>query len=99
MPLPLLSADSTLPTPQVSEGTGFVKCILPRPVANQVITKSKDLDIIESLLITHDAISTQDVMTYLKTSRSSANRLLRKLTIEGFLQKIGKGAATRYKPL
>jgi len=88
-------AKRRLPTPLVSEGAGFVKCILPRPSVNQ--TTNKDRDALTPLFMIKDAISTQEVMSYLNISRSSANRLLRKMTNEGFLQKIGKGAATRYR--
>lgn len=87
-----------LTPPLIIEGHGFVKCILSRPSPNQSEPNS-DIDHHEMLMrlfYTGDEICISDVMMHLKISRSTAYRLLSKLTKNGKLQRIGKGAAARY---
>ena len=44
-----------------------------------------------------DEIRISDVMTHLSISRSTAHRLLNELVENGSLQRIGEGAAARYR--
>lgn len=90
-------AQSKLPTPLISEGAGFVKCILPRAQAQRDKSDDASFNKVESLLLTKETIKVQDVIAYLGISRASASRLLTSLMKQGYLQRVGKGPATRYK--
>lgn len=92
-------AKRELPCPVINEGTGYIKCILPRPTPKTIMTQHSDSSRIEQLLITKNTIKAQDVMKHLNSSKATATRLLTKLTKEGVLEKIGKGPATHYKKL
>lgn len=89
-------ASYKLPTPIVSEGVGFVKCILPRPVQGVDMNKDEHLAQIFQLFLSQRAIQTSDVMQHLEVSRATAVRILAKYTELGYLKKQGKGAATSY---
>ena len=82
----------------IIEGHGFVKCILPRPSVNepkQLQVKGQQEMVMQLFYLT-DEIRISDVITHLKISRSSANRILNALVKKEKLQRIGQGAATRY---
>lgn len=85
-----------LPKPIVTEGVGFVKCILPRPLPKDQKVLTDETDLILQLLLTKQSIKSSDLITHLGVSRATATRLLSKLSTEGILEKIGKGSATRY---
>ncbi len=87
-----------LKSPVIIEGHGFVKCILPRPSANepkqaQVIGRQ---EMVMQLFYLSDEIRISDVMTHLKISRSTASRILNELVKKEKLQRVGEGAAARY---
>jgi ATP-dependent DNA helicase RecG len=87
-----------LKLPVIIEGHGFVKCILPRPSANepkqaQVIGRQ---EMVMQLFYLSDEIRISDVMTHLKISRSTASRILNELVKKEKLQRVGEGAAARY---
>lgn len=86
-----------LPSPIITEGTGFVKCTLPRPRVEQQNISNHTNDKIFELMTTKSEIQTQDVASYMSISRATANRVLKKLTEQGLLERIGKGPATRYR--
>lgn len=87
-----------LKLPVIIEGHGFVKCILPRPSANepkhaQVIGRQ---EMVMQLFYLSDEIRISDVMTHLKISRSTAGRILNELMKKEKLQRVGEGASARY---
>ena len=87
-----------LKLPTIIEGHGFVKCILPRPSVHepkqaQVMGRQ---EMVLQLFYLGDEIRISDVMTHLKISRSTANRILNELVKKERLQRVGEGAATRY---
>jgi predicted HTH transcriptional regulator len=82
-----------LPSPTVIEGTGFIKCILPRPGITSETFKEQSL---LHLFYKQPEITIQDAMKYLETSKATASRELKKLTDQGVLKKIGKGPSSRY---
>lgn len=86
-----------LPKPIISEGIGFVKCILPRPGPRALFIKEAEEERILHLFLKQDEIKPQDVMDFLSVSRATASRLLSKLVEEGLLEKLGKGPTTRYQ--
>ena len=83
-----------LPPPTIYEGTGFVKCILPRPMRGY--TSNKETPSLLQLFYIKPEITTQDVMSFLSTSRATAQRLLKEFTEEGLIKKLGKGPSSRY---
>lgn len=82
-----------LPRPIVVEGTGFIKCILPRPGISPTPAIKKTLF---QLFYTKQEVMIQDAMKFLEASRATASRELRKLVDEGLIEKIGKGPNSRY---
>lgn len=85
-----------LPEPQIIEGAGFVKCILPRALTISKNTQSKiDVDVLD-LLNMQESISAKEVTQKLSVSKATATRMLAKLIAEKSIKKIGKGPATRY---
>ncbi len=89
-------AERKLPIPVITEGTGFVKCILPR---KPKVEQSENLEysqMVNALFFTKGEIRVSDVMEHLNVSRSTAGRILTKLTKDGQLNKIGHGSASRY---
>ncbi len=87
---------SIYPSIIITEGVGFVKCVLPREPVGKVFENFEYVDIINTLLFTKEEIKVSDVMDYLNVSRSTSGRILTKFMNDGYLKKIGKGSATRY---
>jgi ATP-dependent DNA helicase RecG len=85
-----------LDLPQVLEGNGFVKCILPRPGLKLRRAVSDSTDQIHRLLQIIDEITVTDVMKELAVSKATATRILKQLVDEGTLIRLGKGPSTRY---
>lgn len=83
-----------LPEPQVIEGTGYIKCILPRQ--NKTI-RYDDQDDILRLFYSANDISTKEITAALGISRQTAARRLSELVKQGILEMIGKGPAVRYR--
>lgn len=90
-----------LPAPQVLEGNGFVKCILPRPHQNtQALFQLEDREAkILRLLQVKPEITVHDVVMQCTVSRQTAVRILAKLIAQKRIKKINRGKATRYQRL
>ena len=92
--------DSHLPTPEVIEGSGFVKCILPRPGPDahlqEVGTLQREAEILR-LLSQHVEVSITDIEKTLSISKPTAIRTLNKLIAEGQIIRVGRGPTTRYQ--
>lgn len=52
---------------------------------------------INTMLLTMNETKASDVMAYLNVSRSTAGRILTKLSKKGYLKKVGNGSATAYR--
>ncbi len=86
-----------LPTPQIIEGNGFVKAILPRPGTKRISHKKIDPFIeLNRLFHIADEISVGDIMKELEVSKATATRVVSSLLEEGKVLRIGKGSSTRY---
>jgi len=88
-----------LPEPTVIEGTGFVKCILPRPgaqVGREARAESRE-DKVLRLFTTSLEIEARYVEKTLAVSKPTAIRILNALISQGAIERIGKGSATRYR--
>lgn len=86
-------AARNLKPPKVMEGENFIKCILSRELKDK---KEEEIFSILDLFHTLQQITIVDVMHYLKTSRTTAGRLLSNLVEEGSIKKAGKGRGTYY---
>jgi len=84
-------------SPQVIEGTNFVKCILPRVHSNSAQEGIDEL--ILHLFKISDEISRSDIIRQLNIPRTSVGRVLNKLIEEGKLVRYGKGPTTKYRRL
>lgn len=80
-----------LKPPKLLEGENFIKCILPRELAD----KEEDSSILD-LFYTLSQINISDVMHHLKTSRTTAGRVLSELVSQGKIKQRGKGRGTYY---
>ncbi len=91
--------DYGLPSPQVINGSEFVKCILQRPMPQKTYTPVTEShsDKIIRLFDSVSKIGVQDVIQYCHVSRQTASRILQQLVETGLIERIGKGPATRYK--
>lgn len=84
-----------LQRPQIAEGNGFVKCVLPRKKGRE---KSRGIsEEIRSLFRVADEISVGDVIRELHLSRATASRRLRELVDKGMLNRVGRGRGSRYR--
>ncbi len=87
-----------LHSPQVIEGENFIKCILPRPsFSSQFNQKDTETKKILALFEISNEIAISSIMKDLNTSRATTGRYLAQLVKQGYIQKIGKGKATRYR--
>jgi len=84
-----------LQPPKIFEGTNFVKAILPREKA--IISHEKDEEVILSLFHVGSEISRSDIVERLQIPKTTAGRLLNKMTDEGKLLRQGKGRGTTYR--
>lgn len=92
--------EENLPTPVVTEGAGFIKCILPRrALKSRLQTSDVPEQQVMKLLLIGNEIQAADVIRELSISRATATRLLRKMVEQGLLTKTGTGSATKYKKL
>jgi ATP-dependent DNA helicase RecG len=91
-----LFRDAHLVAPAVSEGSGYVKCILPRkkssPEKAPVLPHERALQFIKS----RGAVSIRDLSQELQVSRASAGRILRDLVDQNKIGTQGRGPSTRY---
>ncbi|MCS5707671.1 putative DNA binding domain-containing protein [Candidatus Berkiella cookevillensis] len=93
-----LYREHQLPTPTVIEGTGYVKCILPRPVLQRpLIQLTEHEEKILELFDVHEEISPQLVNKILCVSRQTTARILSSLVKKGLIRRYGAGKSTRYR--
>jgi ATP-dependent DNA helicase RecG len=91
-----------LKAPEILEGEGFIKCILPRRTPENLVVRSQseqlptDLSDILHFFDTATEISVADIIKTLHFTRPTATRKLAELTRKGLLEKIGKGRGVRY---
>lgn len=85
-----------LPPPQIIEGNGFVKVILPRPGLKVSRKEMGVLDEPSRLFHIVDEISVGDIVKELHVSKATATRMVTRWLEEGKVIRIGKGSATRY---
>jgi len=89
-----------LPTPEVVEGTNYIKCILPRPSARVPILKEQgeqdELQSIVNLFTVTPQLSIGKIAENMHMSRATIGRRLTQLIKKGVLAKRGKGRGTRY---
>ncbi len=91
-----------LRAPDIIEGENFIKCILPRRTADNVLVAPgtdaipNDLRSIIDLFLTTTEITVSDVIQMFHLSRPTATRKLSKLIELGLIQKIGRGRGVRY---
>ena len=84
--------------PEVIEGDGFVKCILPRPSFGEdnVIEDQEAKTILALFEITAE-VAISDVISLLHISRATAGRRLNGLINKGLIEQLGRGKGTRYR--
>ena len=86
--------------PEVIEGEGFVKCILPRPSFGKgAASEDKEAKKILALFEISEEIAISDVMKALHISRPTAGRRLVELINKDQIEQVGKGKGTRYRKL
>ena len=89
-----------LPEPTIIEGSGFVKCILPRPGKSKVFVPQQQPETeLMRLFLVAEEIGVQDVISHFSVSRQTASRLLSKCVKLGLIHRTGKGARTCYVKL
>ncbi|MBA3238286.1 MAG: putative DNA binding domain-containing protein [Parachlamydiaceae bacterium] len=87
-----------LAKPEVIEGDGFVKCILPRPSFGQTEIKDDgEMKAILGLFELSGEVAISDVMQALQFSRPTAGRRLTELIQRGLIEQVGRGKGTRYR--
>jgi ATP-dependent DNA helicase RecG len=86
--------------PEVIEGEGFVKCILPRPsFGGGSVGEDKETQAILALFEVSAEIAISDVINTLHISRPTAGRRLNELINKGIIEQVGIGKGTRYRKL
>jgi predicted HTH transcriptional regulator len=90
-----------LPSPQIIEGTSFVKCILPGNTPETTLLRQKKdlptpLQEIYDLFGAAGEVTVAQVMASLNLPRSTAGRHLAALAQAGLIIKKGAGRAARY---
>lgn len=87
-----------LPEPNVQSGSGFVKCILPRPYRqNYRAPLFNDEQRILQLFEASVELSAAEIIQLTQIPRSSLARKLKALVDKKVLEVIGQGKATRYR--
>ncbi len=86
-----------LPKPDIIEGPGFIKCILPRADLHHTPILEDDQTKIIRLLYTTNEITASIVAKELGISRQTAGRKLSVLVKAGQLISIGNGPAVKYQ--
>lgn len=86
--------EEKLQTPQIQEGTNFIKVILPRVKAVHLEGREEN-EVLDLFQIGRE-ISRSDIVKHLKIPKTTAGRLLNRLTLEGKLIRSGKGRNTTY---
>ncbi len=88
--------NQNLPSPTVLEGTGFVKCILPRATLQTAEKTTQEEDIMH-LFYKTDEINSQMIAEALGISRQTVARRLSQLISNGKIERLGQGPTTRYR--
>jgi ATP-dependent DNA helicase RecG len=93
-----LCRENQLPIPRVIEGTGYVKCILPRPTVQfpQYSLTEQEKKVID-LFDTQEEISSKLINITLNVSRQTVTRILSSLVNKGLLVRQGSGKNMRYR--
>jgi len=87
-----------LPSPKIIEGTGFIKCILPRSDRQGRAYQAKENDDeILDLFYANPEMNVREIIKILPISRQTAARRLSELVRVGKIKRIGKGPAVRYR--
>jgi ATP-dependent DNA helicase RecG len=87
-----------LDTPQVIEGIGFIKCILPRASRRKNLLEVDDIQgQIMNLFYVSNEVTAQEVAKEINVSRQTAARQLAELIKAGKIKRIGRGPAVKYK--
>ena len=87
-----------MPVPKVIEGSGYVKCILPRPTMKKMTYQlTNHEETIMHLLDLHEEVSPEIITQTLLMSRQTTTRLLSSLIQKGLLIREGLGKKTVYK--
>ena len=86
-------ADRNLKEPLIIEGENFIKCVLPREIAE---TRENDRDSILDLFNNATKITISDVIQNIRVSRTTAGRRLEQLVQLGKIEKVGKGRGSSY---
>lgn len=81
-------------SPQVIEGTNYIKCILPRLKSSDRVDDSRR--ILDFIKINGSA-KRSDIIKQLNISRATVGRILMNLVNDKKILREGKGAGTRYK--
>lgn len=84
-----------LATPDVIEGTNFIKCILYRE--RKVTEMNDDHARVLKLLQQFDEITRSDIVTRLNIPKTTAGRILSALVSTGEVVRFGGGRSTRYR--
>jgi len=83
-------------SPELVEGTNFIKCILPR-IKVQKGDVSDNASMILHLIKIRDEIRIADAIKYCHISRATAGRMLSALVSDGKIKRIGKGSSVKYR--
>jgi len=88
--------------PEVIEGVGFIKCILPRGIPENMIKRSSKQELklehqhILRLFDNITEVAAADIIKAIGLTRQTATRRLTELVKTGYLKQIGKGRGVRY---
>ena len=84
-----------LEDPVIVEGENYIKCVLPR--LKKLNVSKNDTEVIFSLLQTYSEITLDQIQQTLKVSRATATRKINQLIEKGYVIRVGKTRAIRYK--
>lgn len=85
--------------PTVYEGSGYVKCVLPRAASKITTEELQEEEKILHLFYKAEEINSQTVAEALRISRQTAARRLAELISVGKIERLGKGPSARYRKL
>lgn len=88
-----------LKAPEVIEGEGYIKCILPREKikASGISDRTNEEEKILNLFDQTEELTISDVISLLGIARATAGRRLNNLVKDNKLKKIGAGKTTSYR--
>lgn len=91
-----LFREAHLLPPVINEGSGFVKCILPRKKSGSERAGISPHEQALQFMKVRGAVSIRDLSQELQVSRASAGRILRDLVDANKIEPQGRGPSTRY---